>query len=366
MSTFILALDQGTTSSRAIVFDRDGRARVVGAAGVPADLSRRPGMSSTIPRRSGRRSWRPRGRRSRKAGIAPHEIAAIGVTNQRETTVALGRRPPASPSPTRSSGRAASRAPICEALKAAGPRGAVSREDRARRSMRISPARRSSTCSTPFAGLRARAERGEVLFGTVDSFLIWRLTGGRVHVTDVSNASRTLLFNIHTLDVGRRAAASCSTCRARCCPRCDRRARSTAKPTRRFSAPPIPIAGVAGDQQAALVRPGVLRAGRGEEHLRHRLLHAAQHRREPVPSQNGLLTTVGWTDRRQDDVLPRRVGVHRRRGGAVAARRPEGDQRVGRTSSGCAASVADTGRRLPGAGVRRPRRAVLGSVRARR
>ena len=107
-------------------------------------------------------------------------------------------------------------------------------------------------------GARARAEAGELAFGTIDTWLIWNLTGGRVHATDASNASRTLLFNIHTLsgtsellrlfNIPRRAAA------ARACPPAARSARPTA-----CSAAACPIAGIAGDQQAATLRPGLLR-----------------------------------------------------------------------------------------------------------
>ena len=160
-----------------------------------------------------------------------------------------------------------------------------------------------------------------MLFGTVDTFLIWRLTGGRCHVTDVSNASRTLLFNIHTLDWDDELLGLLDVPRAML-PEVRGVERGLRRDAIRIcSARAVPIAGRRRRSAGGALRAGVLRAGHGEEHLRHRLLHAAQHRRQPVPSQKGLLTTIGWQIGGEIDLCARRVGVRRRRGGAVAARR---------------------------------------------
>ena len=169
------------------------------------------------------------------------------------------------------------------AAEGGGARAAVSREDGAACSIPISPARRSRICSKARRACKARAEQGEILFGTVDSFLIWRLTGGKRHVTDVSNASRTLLLNIHTLQWDDELLKLLGVPRA--------------------MLPEVrPSSDVYGETDASLfggsdsdrrrrgrpaggdVRPGVLRAGQREEHLRHRLLHAAEHRREAAGS----------------------------------------------------------------------------------
>jgi glycerol kinase len=141
-------------------------------------------------------------------------------------------------------------------------------------------------------GAREKAEKGELAFGTIDSFLIWRLTGGKVHATDATNASRTLLYDIHTgewdesllriLNVPRKPAAGGEGLRRRF-----RRDRCKA-PGRA-----IPICGVAGDQQAA-TSAGLLRARHDEIDLWHRLLRAAEHGRQGVASQNRLLTTVAY------------------------------------------------------------------------
>ena len=141
-------------------------------------------------------------------------------------------------------------------------------------------------------GARAAAERGALAFGTIDSFLLWRLTGGRVHATDATNASRTMLFDI-------RAQRWDASCCARCaCPSGAARGPRLLGRIRRhrpalFGAA-IPITGIAGDQQAATVRSGLLRARHEQEHLRHRLLHAGQHRRAVSSSGNRLLTTVAY------------------------------------------------------------------------
>ena len=101
-------------------------------------------------------------------------------------------------------------------------------------------------------GARARAEAGKLAFGTVDTWLVWKLTGGARHVTDVSNASRTMLFNIHTLTMGRRAAAAVRRPGEHAARGRDRRAKSTARSSTRSASSSVPIAGIAGDQQAAL------------------------------------------------------------------------------------------------------------------
>ena len=127
-------------------------------------------------------------------------------------------------------------------------------------------------------GARAAAERGELAFGTIDSFLLWRLTGGRVHATDASNASRTMLYDIHRQDwdddllrlLGHPARGAA---RGR---GLQRAARHDA---RNLFGAPLPIAGMAGDQQAATIGQACIRPGHGQEHLRHRLLCAPEHRR---------------------------------------------------------------------------------------
>ena len=125
-------------------------------------------------------------------------------------------------------------------------------------------------------GARAAAEAGQLACGTIDTWLIYRLTGGKVHVTDASNASRTLLMNIHTGDWDDELLA-CFGVPRRCCRRFARRAKSTAKSKSVAELAGIPIAGIAGDQQAALFGQACFQRRHGQKHLRHRLLHADEH-----------------------------------------------------------------------------------------
>ena len=172
--------------------------------------------------------------------------------------------------------------------------------------MPTSPATKIKHLLDTTDGLRARAARGEMLFGTVDSFLIWRLTGGRVHVTDVSNASRTLLYNIHTRD-GTTSCWRCSTCRGRCCRRCARAARSTARPTPELFGGAIPIAGAAGDQQAALFGQACFEPGTAKNTYGTGCFMLLNTGEPPVPSTKGLLTTVAWRLGGAHDLRPRRA-----------------------------------------------------------
>jgi glycerol kinase len=133
-------------------------------------------------------------------------------------------------------------------------------------------------------GARARAEAGELAFGTIDSWLVWNLTGGRVHATDASNASRTLLFNLHTQGLGRRIARTAAHPARRAAGRDALQRRDRGNRSSLFGGA-LPIAGIAGDQQAATFGLGLLFARHGQEHLRHGLLHADEHgcatRRQP-------------------------------------------------------------------------------------
>ena len=279
MSRFILALDQGTTSSRAIVFGRDGRIVAVAQQEFP-QIFPSPGHVEHDPEAIWSVAARRRARGARRgAGLtAPTSPPSASPTSARRRS--SGTATPGSRSPTPSSGRAAISAPICERLEGRRPRADVPREDRPGprrlflRHEDQAPARHDA------GPARARAERGEVLFGTVDSFLIWRLTGGKRarHRRTATPAARCCSTSTRStgttscstlLDVPRAMLPEVRPSSERL--RRDRRVAASARA--------IPIAGDAGDQQAAHVRPGLLRAGRGEEHLRHRLLHAAEHRR---------------------------------------------------------------------------------------
>jgi len=194
MSRYVLALDQGTTSSRAILFDRGGRAVAAAQQEFP-QIYPRPGHVEHDPEDIWRTQLDTARAALTNAGAAAADIAAIGVANQRETTV-LWERATGRPVANAIVWQSRATAGLCDRLRAAGHEPAI----RAKTGLVLDAyfsASKIKHLLDATDGLRARAARGEVLFGTIDSFLIWRLTGGRVHVTDESNASRTLLYDIH-------------------------------------------------------------------------------------------------------------------------------------------------------------------------
>ena len=298
-----------------------------------------------------------------EAKLTAADIAAIGVTNQRETTILWER---ATGRPVGQRHRLAK--PRQRAAFAIGSRPTAWKTLFREKTGLVVDAYFSGTkikhLLDTIAGLRARAEAGEILFGTVDTWLIWRLTGGKRHVTDYSNASRTLIFNIHTLEWDDELLKILDIPRAML-PEVRPSSEVSARPTAEWFGAPIPIAGCAGDQQAATFGQACFEAGQRQEHLRHRLLPAAQHRARGGRLEKQAADHDRLGTGRQDHLLPRRLGVHRRRGRAVAARRAGDHQAIGRRR-GAGRSVPRFGRRVLRAGVRRPGRAVLGSLCPRR
>ena len=221
-----------------------------------------------------------RGARSdRSSGIEPGARSPPSASPTSARRSSSGTARPASRSTARSSGRTGARPSDCAELKADGAEAAGPGDEPACCSTPISPPPRSPGCSTMCPGARARAERGELAFGTIDCFLLWRLTGGAVHATDATNASRTSLFDIHAPALGRRSCAGCSACREALLPEVHDNSHvfgttapglfDVANADRRNGGRPA----------GGAVRPGLLRAGHGQVDLRHRLLHAAEHRR---------------------------------------------------------------------------------------
>lgn len=288
--TYILSLDQGTTSSRAFVFDRAGR--VVAQAQQEIKQSYpRPGWVEHDPDEIWASCVMVIHSALRQARLRPVEIAAIGITNQRETTILWERLSgrPVHPAIVWQCRRTAE---ICERLKA----------------RRLEPIFRRATglvldayFSGPkitwaferMPGLRGRAEAGKLCFGTVDSWLLWQLTKGRVHATDVTNASRTLLFNIRSLawdPVLLRLLRVPPTVLPRVLPSSAVFGRTEAGVAGLPAG--IPIGGVAGDQQAALFGQRCIRAGTMKNTYGtgcFLLLHTG---RRPIRSRHGLITTV--------------------------------------------------------------------------
>jgi len=288
MKRAVLALDQGTTGTAALVFDAEGQ--VLSAADREIVQSYpQPGWVEHDPNEIFSTTVAVAAEALSKAGVSARDVAAIGIANQRETAVVWDRATGAPIYPAVVWQSRAS-AEICERLKQDG----------------LEPLFRSRTGLVVDAyfsgtkirwlldrvpGAQARAEAGELLFGTIDSWLIWRLSGGRAHVTDVSNASRTLLFNIDTLEWDDDLLSILQVPRAML-PEV-RGSSEVLAETTAFGAP-LPIGGVAGDQQAALFGQACFSTGQGKNTYGTGCFLLVNTGAAAQRSEAGLLTTVGW------------------------------------------------------------------------
>lgn len=287
---YVLALDQGTTSSRAILFGRDGRVAAVAQQEFP-QIFPQPGHVEHDPEAIWSSQLAVAKECLARAGASASDVAAIGITNQRETTV-LWERATGEPVANAIVWQSRVSAPICDALRAQG----LADLFRSRTGL-VVDAYFSGTkvkhLLDTVPGLRARAEAGDVLFGTVDTFLIWRLTGGRQHVTDVSNASRTLMFDIHAMDWDDELLRILDVPR-RMLPQVRASSEVYGQTDASLFGAAIPIAGDAGDQQAALFGQACFAPGAAKNTYGTGCFMLLNTGATPMPSQNGLLTTVGW------------------------------------------------------------------------
>lgn len=286
----VLALDQGTTSSRAIVFDRSGR--VVGSAQREfPQLFPSPGHVEHDPEAIWESQLATAQQALTNAKLQASDIAAIGVTNQRETTILW----------ERDTGRPVANAIVWQSRITSGLCDHMKRDGleplfREKTGLVLDPyfsGTKIRHLLDTLPGLRSRAERGEILFGTVDSFLIWRLSGGKRHVTDVSNASRTLLFNLHTLDWDDELLKLLNVPRAMLPDVCSS-SEVYAESDPKWLGAAIPIAGDAGDQQAATFGQACFEPGSAKNTYGTGCFLLMNTGHKPSMSQNGLLTTVGW------------------------------------------------------------------------
>jgi len=290
MDKYVLALDQGTTSSRAIVFGREGQALATAQQEFPQILPG-PGLVEHDPEAIWSSQLEVARQALVRAGIDAGQIAALGVTNQRETTI-LWDRATGRPVANAIVWQSRASAEICRRMKAEG----LEETFRAKTCLVLDPYFSGTKIKYLLDGdasLRRRAEQGEILFGTIDTWLIWRLSGGRRHVTDYSNASRTLLFNIHTLEWDAELLRLLGVPEAML-PEVRPSSEVYATTQADWLGAEIPIAGDAGDQQAATFgqacfQPGSVKNTYGTGCF---MLLNTGHR--PVRSQNNLLTTVGW------------------------------------------------------------------------
>ncbi len=290
MANFILALDQGTTSSRAILFDSDGVVRGIEQQEIEQRYPE-PGWVEHDPEDIWTSQIDVAKRLLQRLGTAATDIAGIGITNQRETTI-LWDRATGCPVSNAIVWQDRRTSPRCAELRADGYGPMIHQ----RTGLTLDPYFSGTKVewllrNTP--RLRERAAAGEIAFGTVDSFLIWRLSGGAIHATDVSNASRTLLYNIQTgdwddeilaiFDIPRAALPSVHPCSAMY---------GVTSPD--LFGKPIPIAGVAGDQQAATFGQACHAAGSVKNTYGTGSFLLMNTGTTPRFSQQGLLTTIAW------------------------------------------------------------------------
>jgi glycerol kinase len=285
----ILALDQGTTSSRAIAFGRDGRPVAVAQQAFEQKFPS-PGHVTHDPEAI----WSSQlavAHEVVKAVGGAGQIAAVGIANQRETTIVWDR---ASGQPVADAIVWQSRvtAAACDRLREAGHEP-LFRERTGLPLDAYFAGPKIAHILDSRDGLRIRAERGELAFGTVDSFLLWRLTGGRVHATDVSNASRTLLFDIHGLDWDDDLLRLVDVPRA-VLPEVRPTSHHYGGTAAELFGRPIPIAALAGDQQAATFGQACFKPGEAKNTYGTGAFLLMNTGTEARSSSHGLLGTIGW------------------------------------------------------------------------
>ena len=287
MKQYVIALDQGTTSSRCILFDREQN--IVGVAQREfTQIYPKPGWVEQDPMEIWSSQSSVLTEVLAQTGIAPTEVAAIGITNQRETTIvwdkATGR--PIYNAIVWQCRRTAS---LCEELKAEGAFSDYIKEHTGLLIDAYFSATKLKGILDHVEGARERARAGELLFGTVDSWLVWKLTGGKAHVTDYTNASRTMLFDIQNLcwdeEICRRLDIPMEMLPQVC-------SSSQVYGFANLQGVKVPIAGIAGDQQAALFGQGCFHPGEAKNTYGTGCFLLMNTGEQLCRSENGLLTTI--------------------------------------------------------------------------
>ena len=288
---YVLALDQGTTGSTALVVDAESTVRARGYAEL-AQHYPQPGWVEHEPEEIWATTATAAGRALAEARVTGAEVAAIGITNQRETTIVWDRATGA-PIHRAIVWQCRRTAGACDALKAMGAEPFV-RE----RTGLVLDAYFSGTkigwLLDHVPGARRRAERGELAFGTVDAWLLWKLTGGRVHATDVTNASRTLCLGLRSVDWDAEMLDLLGVPRAVLPIVVDSSGVCAETNDLGWLPAGVPIAGIAGDQQAALFGQACYEIGSAKNTYGTGCFALLNTGAEPVVSGHGLLTTVAW------------------------------------------------------------------------
>jgi glycerol kinase len=335
MTHYILALDQGTTSSRSILFDHDGTIVAMAQREFPQYFPQ-----SGWVEHDAREIWTSQSQTMDEvlamAQASPDDIAAVGISNQRETTLLWDRRTgePVAKAIVWQDRRTADH---CERLKAEGVEPEIAR----RTGLLLDPyfsGTKLAWLLDNVSGVRKRAERGELAFGTIDSWLAWQLSQGREHITDATNASRTLLFNIQTGDWDPALLEIFRVPRA-CLPRVV--ASSGIAFGANIRGREVPLAGIAGDQQAALFGQTCFAPGMAKNTYGTGCFLLMNTGTEPLVSKHRLLTTVAWQLDRLHYALEGGVFI----GGAVVQWLRDGLGIIKNAAQieSLAASVPDTG-----------------------
>ena len=285
---FLLAIDQGTSSSRAVVYGHDARAVASDQQEFP-QIYPQPGWVEHDPEAIWKSVTAVTRGAIEKAGAVASDLTAIGITNQRETTLIWDRE----------TGMCVYNAIVwqdrrtaayCQSLRNNGLEAMVT----SKTGLKLDPyfsGTKIAWILDNVEGVRARAEAGKLAFGTVDSFLLWRLTGGRVHATDATNASRTLLFNIHTQEWDEELLGVFSVPRE-LLPEVRDCADDFGTAVDDCIGGAVPIGGIAGDQQAALIGQAGFEPGMTKSTYGTGCFVIANTGKRALPSENQLLTTV--------------------------------------------------------------------------
>ena len=290
MAKYILAIDAGTTSSRAILFDHDGQMCAVSQKEFPQYYPQ-PGWVEHDPLEIWDTQLEVIQNVVEKAGASFADIAAIGITNQRETTIVWDKKT-GEPVYNAIVWQCRRTAEYCDGLKAQG----LAESIREKTGLLIDPYFSGSKIHwilENVPGAREKAEKGDLLFGTVDSWLIWKLTGGVSHVTDYSNASRTMCFNIHSLSWDEDILDILGI-PAQMLPEVKPSGSFLGTTDPALTEVPIPIAGAAGDQQAALFGQACFEPGQAKNTYGTGCFLLMNTGEKPIFSDNGLVTTIAW------------------------------------------------------------------------
>ena len=290
MGKYLMALDQGTTSSRSILFDKGGNI-VSSAQKEFTQIYPEPGLVEHNPREIWSSQFATAIEAMANIGAGCDDIEAIGITNQRETTVVWDKE----------TGEPVYNAIVWQCRRTAHMIDEVVRKgygDYIREATGLIPDAYFSASKIAWildnvSGAREKANEGKLLFGTIDTWLIWNLTGKKVHVTDFSNASRTMLFNIHTLEWDEEILDLLDIPKSMM-PQVKESSCIYGEADSSFFGQSIPIAGVAGDQQAALFGQTCFEMGEAKSTYGTGCFLLMNTGEKPVKSDNGLVTTIAW------------------------------------------------------------------------